>query len=102
MSQIYKKSTINGVTYLVHDFLLGGMKKKLDPRVHKIAKKIRQLRIDAGYTSYESFAFDKDLPRMQYWRMEAGTNFTIETLLKILDVHNVSLKSFFSDSDIVK
>lgn len=73
------------------------MKKKLDPRVHKIAKKIRQLRIDAGYTSYESFAFDKELPRMQYWRMEAGTNFTIETLLKILDVHKISLKNFFEN-----
>lgn len=73
------------------------MKKKLDPRVHQIAKKIRQLRIDAGYTSYETFAFDKELPRMQYWRMEAGTNFTIETLLKILDVHQVSLAEFCAD-----
>ncbi len=85
---------------MILSFLLRGMKKKqLDPRIHKIAKKIKQLRIDAGYTSYETFAFDKELPRMQYWRMEAGTNFTIETLLKVLDVHKLSLEEFFSSNN---
>jgi transcriptional regulator with XRE-family HTH domain len=62
-----------------------------------IAEKIKQLRIDKGYTSYENFAYENDLSRVQYWRMERGTNFTIDYLLKILEIHKLSLKEFFSD-----
>ena len=64
-----------------------------------IAEKIKQLRIDKGYTSYENFAYENDLSRVQYWRMERGTNFTIDYFLKILEVHKLSLKEFFSDFD---
>lgn len=70
--------------------------KKLDRRVKKMADKLRQMRKESGYTSGETFAFDKELPRVQYWRMEHGVNFRIETLLKVLDVHKVSLEHFFS------
>jgi transcriptional regulator with XRE-family HTH domain len=61
----------------------------------KIAKRLKDLRIKAGYTSYENFAVDNDLPRMQYWRMEKGCNFTIESLLKILKVYDMSIEEFF-------
>lgn len=64
----------------------------------KIGDKLRELRIQKGYSSYETFAFDNDLPRMQYWRIEKGeTNVTIKSLLKILNIHNTSLKDFFED-----
>lgn len=72
-------------------------KKQLDKRVLKIAEKLKQIRIEKGYTSYEQFAFDNDIPRVQYWRLETGTNFTINSLIKILDIHNISLKDFFKD-----
>lgn len=71
--------------------------KTLDPRIIKIAKKLKQMRIEAGYTSYENFAIDKGLKRMQYWRMEKGSNFTFTSFLKILDAHDMSLESFFKD-----
>ncbi|MGE0562765.1 MAG: hypothetical protein AB7O47_13180 [Flavobacteriales bacterium] len=58
---------------------------------------MKQIRIEKGYTSYEQFAFDNDIPRVQYWRLETGTNFTINSLIKILDIHNISLKDFFKD-----
>jgi len=45
------------------------------------------MRKEAGYTSYENFAIDKGIPRMLYWRLEKGTNFTITSLLRILDAH---------------
>lgn len=62
----------------------------------KIGNKLRQLRIEKGYTSYETFAFDFDIPRMQYWRMEKGkTNVTIKSLKKVLDIHGISFKDFF-------
>ncbi|MEE4196570.1 MAG: helix-turn-helix transcriptional regulator [Bacteroidales bacterium] len=64
----------------------------------KIGDKLRELRIQKGYSSYETFAFDNDLPRMQYWRIEKGeTNVTIKSLLKILNIHNTTLKDFFED-----
>ncbi len=72
-------------------------KKELDPRIRKISERIRQLRIDAGYSSYETFANEKNLPRMQYWRAETGANMTLQTLLKIADAHGISLNEFFGE-----
>ena len=65
-----------------------------------IAQKVKQLRIDKGYTSYENFAYENDLSRVQYWRLERGTNFTINYLLKVLEIHRLSLSDFFADIDI--
>jgi transcriptional regulator with XRE-family HTH domain len=62
---------------------------------YKIASKIKQLRISAGYTSYENFALDADIDRKQYWRVESGANITIKTLIVILNKHKISLESFF-------
>lgn len=76
------------------------MEKKIDiedERVQKIAKKIRQLRIEANYTSAESFAYEHEINRVQYWRVENGTNLTLKTLLKILDIHKISLSDFFKE-----
>ncbi len=70
-------------------------KKSLDKRIIKIAAKLKQLRKELGYKNHDTFAWDNDLSRTNYQRMEAGCNFTIESLLKILDVHKVSLEEFF-------
>jgi transcriptional regulator with XRE-family HTH domain len=72
-------------------------KKILDSRIMKIAEKIEQLRIEKGFTSYENFAIEHGISRMQYWRMEKGTNFTFESLLKILDAHEMMLSDFFKN-----
>lgn len=64
--------------------------------ISKIASKLKKIRIEKGYTSYENFAYQNDLPRVQYWRMEKGTNFTIKNLLKILEIHQISIEDFFS------
>ncbi|MCK8479065.1 helix-turn-helix domain-containing protein [Psychroserpens algicola] len=72
-------------------------KNKLDPRITDIAKRLERIRKEKGYTSYENFAIEHNISRMQYWRMEKGTNFTFESLLKILDAHKISLKEFFKD-----
>lgn len=62
-----------------------------------IGSKLTELRKQKGYTSHESFAFDNDLPRVQYWRLEKGkSNFTIKTLMKVLVIHNISLDEFFN------
>lgn len=66
-----------------------------EKRIKLIGDKLRQLRTDAGYTSYENFAFDNEIPRVQYGRMEKGVNFRIATLMRVLEVHNVTLEKFF-------
>lgn len=61
----------------------------------RISNRIKQLRIESGYTSYETFAFEKEIDRKQYWRMEKGQNLTLISLLKILNAHQISWKDFF-------
>jgi len=62
----------------------------------KIGNRLRELRKSKGYTSYENFAFDHDIPRMQYWRLEKGkTNITIRSLERILNIHEIAFKDFF-------
>ena len=86
----------NKLDDLNEDFIIGGY----SPLVKKIAEKVKQLRIDKGYTSYENFAYENDLSRVQYWRLERGTNFTINYLLRILEIHQLSLREFFNDVDL--
>lgn len=76
---------------------MDGEKRQVDRRILRVAEKLRELRKEKGYTSYEKFAWDHDLPRMQYWRMETGTNFSFTTLLKVLDIHKATLEEFFKD-----
>ena len=72
-------------------------KKKLthDDVLLMIGKTLKDLRIGKGYTSYEQFAWDNDLNRVQYWRMEKGVNITLKSLLKVLEIHQLSLSDFF-------
>ncbi len=67
-----------------------------DERLIAIGKQIKQLRVEMGYSSAEIFAYEKNINRISYWRMEKGSNITISSLLKILDIHQISLKDFFN------
>lgn len=60
-----------------------------------ISRVFLNLRKKKGYSSYESFAHDHDLPRAQYWRVETGRhNLTLRTLIKLLIIHNLTLSEF--------
>lgn len=65
----------------------------------KVSKKIKELRIKKGYSSYENFANDFNLDRKQYWRIENNSNITLKTLENILKIHDISVSEFFSDID---
>ena len=71
-------------------------KSEIENKIKSIAFNIKQLRKDKGYTSYETCAFDHELNRVQYWRVENGQNITLKTLLKILAIHNLSIEDFFT------
>lgn len=60
-------------------------------------KRIRDLRIKAGYTSHETFAYAFDFPRTQYGRYERGHNITYLNILKIVSAFGMTLEEFFSE-----
>jgi transcriptional regulator with XRE-family HTH domain len=64
--------------------------------VVKLGKRIKQLRKEKGY-SYEEFAYENEIPRAQYGRIENGQNITIVTLVRVLNGLGISLKDFFSE-----
>lgn len=71
--------------------------KEAEHTILQIAEKIKTLRKEKGFTSYETFAFEHEINRVQYFRIEKGQNITIKTLIKVLAIHNLTLQQFFSD-----
>ncbi|MBI1307046.1 MAG: XRE family transcriptional regulator [Bacteroidetes bacterium] len=70
-----------------------------NPQIVQIGKHLQHLRKQLGYTSAEKFAWENNINRVQYWRMENGQNFSLESLLKVLDAMHISLQEFFSSLD---
>ena len=61
-----------------------------------IGKELKKLRVNAGYKSYEVFAWDNKISRIQYWKMEKGTNCTLKSLKRVLDIHDKRMDDFFN------
>ena len=62
---------------------------------NRVGEKLKNMRLDAGYKSYEVFAFQHDISRVQYWRLETGrSNFTIDTLVRIVNMHGMTIVDF--------
>ena len=72
-------------------------KKEIDKRIIKISEKLRYLRKEKGFKSYDNFSKVNKIPKIQYWKMEKGSNFTMNSLLRVLDAHNITLDEFFKD-----
>ena len=71
--------------------------KEISRDIEKLANRIKSLRIQKGYTNYESFAFEHDIPRAQYGRYEKGEDLRYSSLIKVINALGVSLKEFFSE-----
>ena len=70
----------------------------VDAELVNLGKRMRALRLKKGYTSFESFAYDNDLPRVLYGNYEkGGGNITYKNLLKVVKALGVTLKEFFSE-----
>lgn len=63
----------------------------------KLGERIRSLRIEAGYSNYENFAFEHDLPRAQFGRYERGEDLRYSSLLKVCGALGITVKDFFSE-----
>jgi len=60
----------------------------------RIGAKVRELRKKNGNLSILNFSNHHDINHQTYYRLETGENFTMHTLLQVLQIHNVTLKEF--------
>jgi predicted transcriptional regulator len=75
-----------------------GKKKVASPEgLKKLGERIKSLRIKNGYTNYENFAFENDIPRAQFGRYERGEDLRYSSLIKIIKAFRISVKEFFSE-----
>lgn len=63
----------------------------------QVAERLKFLRLEKGYTSYEAFAIDHDLSRALYGRYEKGRDLRLSSLVKIVKAHKMTLEEFFSE-----
>jgi len=70
-----------------------------DAFLQKVSSRIKKLRKDRGFKSYELFAYDIEISRAGMSKYEAGTydDIRMRTLLKIIDGLDISPKDFFSE-----
>lgn len=61
----------------------------------KIGKRIKDLRVEAGYKSHEQFAYDNNIQPKQIWRWESGYDFKVSSLIRITSIHSITLEEFF-------
>ncbi len=79
-----------------------GSKKKVVPmdadvKLQRLGQRIKSLRIKAGFTSYEYFAYEHDIPRAQMGRYENGQDLRFSSLVKIISAFGMTLEEFFSE-----
>jgi transcriptional regulator with XRE-family HTH domain len=64
-------------------------------QLKNLGNKLRMLRLEQGYSNYEQFAYEHNLPRAQYGRYEQGQDLRFSSLLKVLKALNVTPQDFF-------
>jgi len=62
-----------------------------------LGKRIQSLRVKKGYTNYEYFAYENDIPRAQYGRYEKGEDLRYSSLIRVVKAMGISMKEFFSE-----
>lgn len=71
--------------------------KKDDPDLARLAKRIRALRIEKGYTNADFFAYENNITRTQYNRYENGENIKYTSLIKLIRAFGLTPKEFFAE-----
>ena len=77
-----------------------GKKKEViqpDTQLINLGKRIKHLRIQRGYTSYEYFAYDHNISRAQFGRYEQGQDLRFSSLIKIINAFEITVQEFFSE-----
>lgn len=63
----------------------------------KLGQRIKSLRIQKGYSSYEYFAYEHNISRAQFGRYERGEDLRFSTLAKIISAFDMTFEEFFSE-----
>lgn len=71
--------------------------EELMTELKRVGEKFKELRILANHSSHEAFAYENEINRVQYWRVEKGSNITMSTFFKLLKIHNITPEEFFKD-----
>lgn len=89
------------IAFNVHFLSLYGMakkakqvktvKKELTPAMLKLGKRIRQLRKDAGYTNFMTFAYDHGFNPTQIARWEQGANIRFDSLCRLAKAFDMTV-----------
>ncbi len=71
-------------------------KKLLPKSIQQIAKRLKEIRLEKGYTNAEIYAYEHKLSRTLYARYErADSDMRITSLFKILEHIKVPVADFF-------
>jgi len=74
------------------------VKKPEDDEVlRRLGNRLKQLRIAKGYSSQEIFAYEHNINRVQYSRYERGEDIRFSTLIKVIQVFDITIEEFFSE-----
>ncbi|AZA91770.1 Helix-turn-helix domain [Chryseobacterium nakagawai] len=65
--------------------------------LQKLGKRIKELRIAKGYSSYEYFAYEHNISRAQYGRYEKGEDLRFSTLAKVINAFGMTMNEFFAE-----
>ncbi len=68
-----------------------------EDEIKKLAKRIKQLRIKKGYTSYEYFAYEHNISRAQFGRYEKGEDLRFGSLVRVVNAFEMTWNEFFSE-----
>lgn len=61
----------------------------------KIGNRLKQLRLRAGFSAADKFAYEHEIHPAQYTRYERGVDMRMSSLLKVLAAHKLTLQEFF-------
>jgi transcriptional regulator with XRE-family HTH domain len=85
-------------------FFLYTMKRKAKkPVINKeqalkqLGQRIKNLRMERGFTSYEYFAYENNISRAQYGRYEKGEDLRFSSLVKVISALDISIPEFFKE-----
>ena len=72
--------------------------RKIEDPLKVLGSRLREMRKAKGYTSADTFAFEKGIDRTQYARYERGeSDLQYTTLLKVLEALGVTPAEFFGE-----
>lgn len=73
------------------------IKKLPNKDLVKLGKRIKSLRLAHGFTNYEYFAYEHNIPRSQMGRYEKGEDLRYSSLIRIVKAFDMTLEEFFSE-----